>query len=125
MSVYKGNKVIAGAGITENVKYYIRNQNILSDWENITVPAGGYTAPYDGFIAAATGAFTGSGNLGCIKVNNMSCNSWGIVPGGTSISANMLSSGALVKKGDVVTIVGGSSLTVKARFYKLRDYSGR
>lgn len=112
--------------VTSNaVSEYIRNQNILSDWEDITVPAAGYTAPYDGFVSVSNAVTTGKTGLAAILVNGVSCNSWGILPTDITVGANTMSCSALVKKGDVVTTIGVDIDATKARFYKLRDYTGR
>lgn len=104
---------------------YIRNQNILSDWEDITVPAAGFTAPYDGFVSISNSVATGKTGLAAILVNGVSCNSWRILPTDTTVGANTLACSAPIKKGDVVTVIGVDIGATKARYYKLRDYRGR
>lgn len=95
-----------------DVAEYIRNQNVLSDIETVTLPM---TAPYDGElipVASNGGYITFSINGSQYTVGS---------------SAGMTStSGLPIKKGDnlqLQALVGTAGFT--ARYYKLRDYTGR
>lgn len=91
---------------------YVRNQNVLSGIETVTLPM---TAPYDGeLIAVASG-----GGYVTFSING-SQYTIGSLAGLTSTS------GLPIKKGDVLTLeslVGTAGFT--ARYYKLRDYTGK
>lgn len=95
-----------------NLKEYIQNQNILSGIETVTFPM---AAPYDGELIAV-----GSG--GGYVTFSINGNQYTV-----GSSAGMTNtSGISIKKGDVLTLealVGTAGFT--ARYYKLRDYSGR
>ena len=88
------------------------NDNVLSDIETVTLPM---TAPYDGELIAV------ASNGGYITFSiNGSQYTVGSLTGLTSTS------GLPIKKGDVLTLqalVGTAGFT--ARYYKLRDYTGR
>lgn len=108
---------------------YIRQQNVLSDWENIT-PTGSnpytYTAPYDGIMAFDNHQWTSTNNLGYVLVNGVGCNNFGQIEGGTNVQQHFASMSVTVKKGDVVTTtVNPTGWDFKARWYKLRDYGDR
>lgn len=102
---------------------YIRNQNILSDLEAITIStssASPTVIPYDGFIYiryASVASTPGIYYLNGIDVIHFEGQY------GTAMSGATLA----VKKGDKVNVSfnGGGSPSAQARFYKLRDYSGR
>lgn len=98
---------------------YIRNQNILSDYEAVTIGAtagAATTMQYDGFIIFAKGNTT----LSKIFINNVEV-SYACNIAGTAITVNIP-----VNKGDAVYITNQqTSDYTKAAFYKLRDYRGR
>lgn len=97
---------------------YIRNQNILSDWEDIAISTSSSSPtvmPYDGFIYSSTRE--------CCElyINNAHFH--------ISDHDNTQGGGACmvaVRKGDRVYIVraGGASIE-RVAYYKLRDYTGR
>ena len=91
---------------------YVRNQNVLSDIETVTLPM---TAPYDGELIPV--ASNGGYITFLISGNQYTVGS----------SAGMTStSGLPIKKGDnlqLLALVGTAEFT--ARYYKLRDYAGR
>lgn len=104
---------------------YIRQQNVLSDWEIIT-PTGTYTAPYDGIMAFDNHQWTSTNNLGYVLVNGVGCNNFGQIDGGTVVGQHFASMSVTVKKGDVVTSTANlTGWDWKARWYKLRDYGDR
>lgn len=110
-----------------DVAEYIRNQNILSDWENITLPTTAATAitmQYDGFIyidAHAEGE--GVGAWVNLYVNGKLFRSRADT-GAYNINTPSLT--VPVKKGDVVYLDNSPKVVNKrAAFYKLRDYTGR
>ncbi len=97
--------------ITSNaVARYIRNQNVLSDYETAS---SSFTAEYDGFISANV---AGTGASVNIQINGVTI--------ANNSNANYGSNGvsALFKKGDVVSTNASSP---KVAYYKLRDYTGR
>lgn len=91
---------------------YIRNQNVLSGIETATLPM---TAPYDGeliTVASDGGYITFTINGSRYTVG--------------SVVGMTYTSGMLIKKGDVLALealIGTAGFT--ARYYKLRDYTGR
>ena len=126
MSVYKGDKLVAGSGLTAE---YVRNQNILSDWEDITIStneAAPTVMPYDGFITVPTQPYDDN----YIFVNGAriqeTVSSASIAGNRVIVSVSLL---CPVKKGDNVYVKhngpGFKGTTSKACFYKLRDYTGR
>lgn len=99
---------------------YIRNQNILSDWEDITISTSSSSPtvmPYDGFIYSATNYAV---NL-YINTEKFPISDHVDAPGG---GACMVA----VRKGDKVYIGRDSrdkDLIERVAYYKLRDYTGR
>ena len=90
---------------------YIRNQNILSDYEAVTLPL---TAQYDGELVINCPADEGIN----IKINGVA---WAVYisgPAGHSVTLTL-------KKGDIVKVTKGTYKNAHARWYKLRDYTGR
>lgn len=111
-----------------NVRQYIRNQNKLSDWEDIGTHhsvATAFTCLYDGFISwNGTGGVYGFME---VHVNDK------IVDGAIGIRARNAETGnsfhcvTPVKKGDVVycNYSSTSSGFTYGAWYKSRDYSDR
>lgn len=96
---------------------YIRNQNILSDWEDITISTSSSSPtvmPYDGFIYSFT-----SHNVE-LYINTTPF----IISNHNTISGNGACMIA-VRKGDRVYINSDSESTERVAYYKLRDYTGR
>ena len=95
-----------------DVAEYIRNQNVLSDIETVTLPM---TAPYDGELVAVGS----NGGYVTFRING---NEYTV-----GSSAGMTNtSGLSIKKGDnlqLSALIGTAGFT--ARYYKLRDYTGR
>lgn len=104
----------------ENLFKYVRNQNILSDYENITIGKTVETATtmqYDGYInimANSTGTLYVYLNGETLIYYRIAGASYCDLP--VTIA---------VKKGDVIYTNNVTTSASKARFYKLRDYSGR
>ena len=94
---------------------YIRNQNILSDYEAVTANTE-FTAQYDGEIDGYT---SGTGQA------SISINGVGISYAQATANSEEVSLHATFKKGDVVSSVNIAGGALKARYYKLRDYRGR
>lgn len=96
---------------------YIRNQNILSDWEDITIStcsSSPTVMPYDGFIYSHTGHTV----VLYINTTPFTMTSHDNAPGN---SACMI----VVRKGDKVYIHRSSGSIERVAYYKLRDYTGR
>lgn len=105
------------------IKEYERKQNLLSDIETLELSETDTVMPYDGYISVYFGG-TADGLANRRLIIN------GITVGGesslgtTNINASTMS--YLVKKGDNVRLSSAVDLhSVSARWYKLRDYSGR
>lgn len=104
----------------------IKNDNILSDFETIslgTTPETAVTMQYDGFVFASWTSLQGGQGYdrGIVVNNNEAVRTIGtVVSTGMSITVN-----TPVKKGDVVYMTMSSHYSAKARFYKMRDYTGR
>ena len=104
---------------------YIRNQNILSDYEDITLPTTATTAitmPYDGVYILA--------NYGVINIHHIYLNGIEISAGttGNNTTGASTSSTILFKKGDTMYrshTYTDSTFVEHVAYYKLRDYSGR
>lgn len=118
---YKQYKYIKAAQVLVpvDIAEYIRNQNILSDYETFTATSSAkLTCLYDGELVFKNSNTGWSDVIGTIYVNDVKFD----IPsaGGSQGFIYTIS----VKKGDVVygmrDITGGV-----ARWYKLRDYTGR
>lgn len=109
---YKYANITNDESSVEGIKEYIRNQNILSGIETVTLPM---TAPYDGelIVVGSNGGYV------TFSINGAQY-TVGSSTGMTSTS------GLSIKKGDVLALqalIGTAGFT--ARYYKLRDYTGR
>lgn len=106
--------------VIDQMKAYIRNQNVLSDWEDITIPTTSATAiemQYDGFIGIKV---TGN-SYGFVFVD-------GVEVCGNSMFTSYSQAGLTFpfKKGQKIYINTSGSFSVhKVCYYKLRDYTGR
>ena len=108
-----------------DVAEYIRNQNVLSDYESITLPTTAATAmtmPYDGIYILA--------NYGVSYNHHIWLNGKEISSGitGNETTGASVSSTIRFKKGDTMyrTSTYTSSLFLEhVAYYKLRDYTGR
>ncbi len=117
----KAKQVVVPSDIAE----YIRNQNILSDYEDITLPTTAATAmtmPYDGVYILA--------NYGVSNVHHIYLNGIEISAGttGNNTTGASTSSTILFKKGDTMYRLNtytGSTFAEHVAYYKLRDYTGR
>lgn len=124
-NVYQIKDATARAQITA-LSDQIKNDNILSAFETVSIgtsPETAATMQYDGFVFASwTNLQGGQGYDRSIVVNNNeAARTIGtVVSTGMSITIN-----TPVKKGDTVYMTQSSSYSAKARFYKMRDYTGR
>ena len=96
-----------------DVAEYIRNQNVLSDYENITLPVS--SIPYDGLLTVSVS------NGGYVSFSINSRNFTIGSASGTSDTSEI----TLKKGGNVGFLEAGGTYGIYARYYKLRDYSGR
>ena len=121
------NTLVATRGghddVIDQMKDYIRKQNELSDWEDITIGDTSATATemrYDGFLklgyegndSLSSGYIYVNGEkLGCVRCEgyNNASGYFATLP---------------IKKGDVVYTTNNISQS-KVCYYKLRDYTGR
>ena len=109
--------------VIDQMKEYIRNQNVLSDFEDITISTDANNPTvmrYDGFIAVAN--MSNGDAYRFIYVNNIE------VDVNYHVNTNARSADWLpVSKGDNVYMIshGGYIAWIRGRFYKLRDYSDR
>lgn len=112
-------KPLAGVTMDENIKAYIRDQNVLSDPESYTVPTTNKTVEYDGFIYGFSNTYSSQHNVD-FYVNDVNVTNGLTLQYASAVVAYPL------KKGDTIrctTTTGIMTWTV--RFYKLRDYSDR
>ena len=92
---------------------YIRNQNVLSDYENITLPVS--SVPYDGLltVSVSNGGYVSFS----INARNFTIGS----ASGTSDTSEIA-----LKKGDNAGFIAADgTYGIYVRYYKLRDYTGR
>ena len=126
--IVKGNPIVLSStdytiyanGYDE--KEYIRNQNILSDCESMTVGDSQATATemqYDGFFVMTAGSTVYS----AVYISSDGGDTW-FIYGGTTLDMGKCNSVA-VRKGDLVYSPAGGSGANFVRYYKLRDYSDR
>lgn len=103
------------------LKQYIRNQNVLSEPEAFSI---GSTAQYDGFLYFCCSNVSGSNAYYYVRITTAAGNT---VDMDSNPSPYNDSISLPVKKGDTVTLrdSSGVSVEIKARWYKLRDYSDR
>lgn len=113
--------------IDDSVKEYIRNQNILGDWETITISTNSSSPtiiPYDGSINIVANPVSSSSQsyiyLYKADTNDIICSE-------QSSSGIRIGIVMNVKKGDSLYLAGSNygTITALARYYKLRDYTGR
>ena len=97
-----------------DVAEYVRNQNVLSEYEVINLSSA-VTAQYDGYLAVKA-----VGGAKEIYINGSA------VATAAPSSSNMDASGSVAfRKGDVLSVSSYYANSCKACYYKLRDYSGR
>ena len=109
--------------VIDQMKAYIRNQNVLSDWENFyTYNNNSWnmtSAPFDGYVIGRT--TRGSQDSISIKINNVQVGYFGLGSGG-KICIGEIS----FKKGDSILFESDmDTASCYIRFYNLRDYSDR
>jgi len=111
-----------------DLQEYIRNQNILDDWELISISTDSNNPtvmPYDGFLEMCVQGEQKSGTI--VYVNGEPVSNYYIVfdlqiAGNTYAITHSLP----VKKGDRIYRIGALNVaSCYARYYKLRDYTGR
>ena len=111
--------------VIDQMKEYIRNQNVLSDFEDITISTDANNPTemrYDGFLLISV--LDGRGTTPYVNIDGtqylLTNNNTDI--GGTTVNIP-------IKKGQkVYLILAGlsiSSITCRLMYYKLRDYSDR
>lgn len=112
--------------ITPTVGAYIENQNLLSDFETITLgnsQAAAVEMEYDGFLFVTRRAVViGGSTTGVVHINDVSFSLDYSTTGnyiGSSIDTYP------IKKGDVVFVTGALSTSAHARYFKQRDYTNR
>ena len=104
-----------------DVAEYIRNQNILSEWEEPIFDGASFTAQYDGILnvwLSSDVAVNATLYINSVQIARLYPNAG--VDSGTQLP---------IKKGDIFTfslISGGiANMYNKVAYYKLRDYTGR
>ena len=112
--------------VIDQMKEYIRNQNVLSDWEDITLSTDSNNPTLidkDGFLMFSCGKGEGQGggqyfiNVNGINFTYVFCSD-GVRAGGTCTIP--------LKKGDLVYSPNFRYVSIcKVAYYKLRDYSDR
>lgn len=112
--------------ITPAVRAYIENQNLLSDFETITLSNSSATPTemeYDGFLLITRRAVVIGGSASStVNINGIAFTLDYSTTGnyiGSSLDTQP------VKKGDVVFVSGALSTIARARFFKNRDYTNR
>lgn len=112
--------------ITPAVREYIENQNLLSDIETIQLGTTAATATemeYDGFLLVTRRAVVIAGSSSSTVYINGVAFTLDYSTTGNYIGSSLDTQP--VKKGDVVYVTGALSSSVRARFFKNRDYSNR
>lgn len=107
-------------------KEYVRNQNILSDWETITLSTNSNNPTimqYDGELII-TGNPTSSSTQTYLFLIQSNI---GAVSGSQTTDGTVVCVSKTIKKGDALHLEGTNygAITARARYYKLRDYSNR
>lgn len=111
--------------VSDSEKAYIRNQNLLSDWEDIILTTTDTTMPYDGYLQVFVYTSSGYGYVTyTIKDRN---NIQHRIGGGAYLDKFTGGVFLAFKKGDRIskTVGVNSVLEEKVRYYKQRDYTGR
>lgn len=112
-----------------NIQEYIRNQNILGDFEPIVISTDSNNPtviPYDGFLDIACQGSNMEGSI--IYINGDIRSDFYIVFNGLSVSGNTyaVTHNLPISKGDRIYRTGSLGIFFSgARYYKLRDYTGR
>lgn len=112
--------------VSDSEKAYIRNQNLLSDWEDITITTTtDTTMPYDGYLQVFV--YTSSGYGYATYVIKDRNNVQHRIGGGAYLNYFVGGVFLAFKKGDRIRKTAGvnSVLEEKVRYYKQRDYTGR
>lgn len=112
-----------------DLQEYIRNQNILDDWEAISISTDSNNPtviPYDGFLRVACQGENLTGSV--VHINGDIGSDFYIVFNGLPAAGNnyAVTHSLPVKKGDRIYRSGSLGIFFSAaRYYKLRDYTGR
>ena len=102
--------------VIDQMKEYIRNQNVLSDWEQSAFTTTNTPARFDGELT-----FYNNGTMISVYVNDVLIAGAGDYYNGIRIQSSATIS---FKKGDNIRL--SMAITSQyARYYKLRDYSDR
>lgn len=103
---------------------YIRNQNILSAPEEVTLSNKQHTMEYDGIFTFSIFAYNASQRVK-VSINNVLVINASLInyPAGQAYNSYTVHA----NKGDTITIDTTINLfdTITAQYYKLRDYTGR
>lgn len=107
-----------------DVAEYIRNQNILSAPEEVTLSNKQHTMEYDGIFTFSIYAYNASQRVK-VSINNVLVINASLInyPAGQAYNSYTVQA----NKGDIITIDTTINLldTITAQYYKLRDYTGR
>ena len=115
----------AGGNVYDYINEMLTKENLLSDFETITLPtsaANAMTMEYDGELVIQVNGINGQQTNASFYVNN-------ILIGATSMSGTYVLStlrNFSFTRGDVIyATISGGSFTTKVRYYKQRYYGGR
>lgn len=112
-----------------DLQEYIRNQNILDDWEAISISTDSNNPtviPYDGFLELACQGENLTGSI--IHINGDVRSDFYVVFNGLTAAGNnyAITHSLPVAKGDRIYRSGSLGIFFSTvRYYKLRDYTGR
>lgn len=119
-----GTKVMVTDDYDDNPKEYVRNQNVLDDWEDVSQS---FTAQYDGYYSGSLrGTTTGDWTHITVTVNGTAIAYGGVNSGNSTLKGSQVC--LPIKKGDTVSAswsAAGVTGVYKVRYYKKRDYSDR
>ena len=128
--IYVSQKVAEGdmnpvsSDAVYSVVIYIRDQNVLDDWEGVSQS---FTAQYDGYYSCSLyGTTTGDWTGLTVTVNGTVIAYGGVNSGNSTMKGSQIC--LPIKKGDTISAswsAAGVTGTYKARYYKKRDYSDR
>lgn len=119
-----GTAVMVTDDYEEGDRAYVRDQNTLSDWEDV---AQSFTAQYDGYYSCSLmGTTTGDWTGLRVSVNGTVIAFGGVNTGSATSKGSQVC--LPIKKGDVISVnwsAAGVTSINKVRYYKNRDYSDR
>lgn len=109
-----------------DLQEYIRNQNILDDWEPISISTDSNNPtviPYDGFLSLVVSGNNRTGSALFINGQHIG-NAYLVLD--NVVGTFSVTHSIPVAKGDLAYITGELHLAIPwVRYYKLRDYTGR